>query len=367
MKPFRCISKDYKIILIEIPVQSDLDNESKEEGAPDESNIDKKVMAEEILQYNRIVQSITDEPGFINFFIKNNLLVTRKQLEEHFSCDLADLVFSMPDLRCPHQLHVSGDFVFDPGFEFSENLLVIENHFYDPLDVSASYSLCLQLEKDGLIPEDDDYNWFYNYEQEKDDIERPDGRVTRALELLESKGYATKYYVNMNDRESEDHYVYVIDLNYIKNRELVSQIQKVLRSGVFGYDSGKVQTYALIRVSAEDWNAFCEDVYNNDGKPVDAYDSTGSVVVLNLSCENIMKIAAKFSIDDFIFGEDYVPSTPCYYKRNEGEYISVTLESVTGFDEFEDIAPKLNEEWEDLNFLDNNFFLEALWNAIGLW
>ena len=64
----------------------------------------------------------------------------------------------------------------------------------------------------------------------------------------------------------------------------------------------------------------------------------------------------------FIYGENSVTSKPFFYKRNEvGEYESIQLEPIVSYLDFEDIAPALSDDWEDL--IINDFFQESL---IGL-
>ena len=273
-------------------------------------------------------------------------------------------------------LHVHNEFLFDQlrddyeyKFECPNGSILIEDRSGD--DIDASYFLCLQFEKDGLMPEDKDdleYDWFESYDQMRKEIEVPDGRVIRAKDLLEDRGYLSRYSIEIEATQpvlSSKYQFdsYILNLEYKNDNLLVEQIKNSLNKiGIFGGKSGYIQTYALINVDDDNLSTLEEIVNNLGGEFMSLEDGEGNCLVFNISPEQIIKISQDYNINLFIYGNDAVPSTPLLYKRNKkGLFQSKPLETINSMGGLEeDIAPQCSNIWEDLYF--NDFFKECLWN-----
>lgn len=119
---------------------------------------------------------------------------------------------------------------YDYSIEQSENSIVIENRSDDLRD--ATFLLCLQLEKDGLMPDvfENDFEWFECYDQARDDLDEPDGRVLRIIELLNSNGFLNEYLIEIDPSQpviSSDYpmEVFVLNLDYKENDVLKQRIK----------------------------------------------------------------------------------------------------------------------------------------------
>lgn len=237
LKPLDSIPEDYAIKQIKEPVQFMQDYMGWAVYTRKETDPVRIKFTEQVAQYNCILQAICDTPGFIDFFNKNELIISKEQIEQEFSAELADLVFSMGDYEFIHQLNVKGNYLFDRlrveydySIEQSENSIVIENRSDDLRD--ATFLLCLQLEKDGLMPDvfENDFEWFECYDQARDDLDEPDGRVLRIIELLNSNGFLNEYLIEIDPSQpviSSDYpmEVFVLNLDYKENDVLKQRIK----------------------------------------------------------------------------------------------------------------------------------------------
>ena len=330
---------------------------------------------EQVAQYNCILQAICDTPGFIDFFNKNELIISKEQIEQEFSAELADLVFSMGDYEFIHQLNVKGNYLFDRlrveydySIEQSENSIVIENRSDDLRD--ATFLLCLQLEKDGLMPDvfENDFEWFECYDQARDDLDEPDGRVLRIIELLNSNGFLNEYLIEIDPSQpviSSDYpmEVFVLNLDYKENDVLKQRIKNMLRVGIFGGTSGVIQTYALVSVCDDDTDKLNQYVNDENGNYISLNDGTGIGMIFNLSADQIIKLICSFDVDTFIYGNDYISSTAYLYKKTTiCSFKSTPLKTICSMKDLEEIAPDCSDVWEDLYF--NDYFKECLWSHL---
>ena len=131
--------------------------------------------------------------------------------------------------------------------------------------------------------------------------------------------------------------------------------------GVFGMDSDCITSYALI----SSYSCLEIEVKNIVSKVggfyIDLNDGENHGVVFNLTAEQMISVAISIGCSAFIYGDDESPSKPVYYVRlsNDNAFTSEELsESIVGFDDLEEIAPKYNALWTDLYF--NDFFRECL-------
>ena len=287
LKPLDSIPEDYAIKQIKEPVQFMQDYMGWAVYTRKETDPVRIKFTEQVAQYNCILQAICDTPGFIDFFNKNELIISKEQIEQEFSAELADLVFSMGDYEFIHQLNVKGNYLFDRlrveydySIEQSENSIVIENRSDDLRD--ATFLLCLQLEKDGLMPDvfENDFEWFECYDQARDDLDEPDGRVLRIIELLNSNGFLNEYLIEIDPSQpviSSDYpmEVFVLNLDYKENDVLKQRIKNMLRVGIFGGTSGVIQTYALVSVCDDDTDKLNQYVNDENGNYISLNDGTG--------------------------------------------------------------------------------------------
>lgn len=375
LKPLDSIPEDYAIKQIKEPVQLMQDYMGWAVYTRKETDPIRIKFTEQVAQYNCILQAICDTPGFIDFFNKNELIISKEQIEQEFSAELADLVFSMGDYEFIHQLNVKGNYLFDRlrveydySIEQSENSIVIENRSDDLRD--ATFLLCLQLEKDGLMPDvfENDFEWFECYDQARDDLDEPDGRVLRIIELLNSNGFLNEYLIEIDPSKpviSSDYpmEVFVLNLDYKENDVLKQRIKNMLRVGIFGGTSGVIQTYALVSVCDDDTDKLNQYVNDENGNYISLNDGTGIGMIFNLSADQIIKLICSFDVDTFIYGNDYISSTAYLYKKTtECSFKSTPLKTICSMKDLEEIAPDCSDVWEDLYF--NDYFKECLWSHL---
>lgn len=375
LKPLDSIPEDYAIKQIKEPVQFMQDYMGWAVYTRKETDPVRIKFTEQVAQYNCILQAICDTPGFIDFFNKNELIISKEQIEQEFSAELADLVFSMGDYEFIHQLNVKGNYLFDRlrveydySIEQSENSIVIENRSDDLRD--ATFLLCLQLEKDGLMPDvfENDFEWFECYDQARDDLDEPDGRVLRIIELLNSNGFLNEYLIEIDPSQpviSSDYpmEVFVLNLDYKENDVLKQRIKNMLRVGIFGGTSGVIQTYALVSVCDDDTNKLNQYVNDENGNYISLNDGTGIGMIFNLSADQIIKLICSFDVDTFIYGNDYISSTAYLYKKTTiCSFKSTPLKTICSMKDLEEIAPDCSDVWEDLYF--NDYFKECLWSHL---
>ena len=375
LKPLDSIPEDYAIKQIKEPVQFMQDYMGWAVYTRKETDPVRIKFTEQVAQYNCILQAICDTPGFIDFFNKNELIISKEQIEQEFSAELADLVFSMGDYEFIHQLNVKGNYLFDRlrveydySIEQSENSIVIENRSDDLRD--ATFLLCLQLEKDGLMPDvfENDFEWFECYDQARDDIDEPDGRVLRIIELLNSNGFLNEYLIEIDPSQpviSSDYpmEVFVLNLDYKENDVLKQRIKNMLRVGIFGGTSGVIQTYALVSVCDDDTDKLNQYVNDENGNYISLNDGTGIGMIFNLSADQIIKLICSFDVDTFIYGNDYISSTAYLYKKTTiCSFKSTPLKTICSMKDLEEIAPDCSDVWEDLYF--NDYFKECLWSHL---
>ena len=250
LKQYKPILEDYKIELLGDKPSFAAGHIAWSVYTRNEDDPARIQLKKDIDEYNSVVKVINDTPGFVDFFVQHELVLTKDQISEQFSQELADIIFTLKDYSFIHQLHIHNGQLFDIAsqkiLEYKintpEHSLVIENLSEDERD--ATYYLCVQFEKDGLMPDDtlDDqmYNWVDCYDQARDDMEKPDGRVIRVMDLLSEKGYLTTYSI----QPKEDHPslclkypsnglfdVYVLDLDYNNDAKLTEQIKEYLKVG----------------------------------------------------------------------------------------------------------------------------------------
>lgn len=342
-------------------------------------------LQKEIDEYNSVVKVILDTPGLVDFFLQHDLVLTKEQILEQFSQELADIIFTLKDYPFVHQLHINNNQLFDIAsqkildykIDKPEHSLVIENLSEDERD--ATFYLCVQLEKDGLMPEntqdDQMYDWFESYEQARDDLEKPDGRVMRVINLLSEKGYLKVYSIQPKEKHPSlclrypcngSFEVYVLDLDYINDAKLTEQIKNYLKIGVFGRNSGEVTSYSLLSNYTVADSEVSQIVKEKGGSYIDLNDGNSFGIVFDVDLEQMKEIAKSIGCEMFIFGMDYVPSKPeLYTMQNNGEYkFSPISETVEVIDDLEEIAPNYSEMWEDLYF--NDYFRECLCFECGL-
>lgn len=375
LKPLDSIPEDYAIKQIKEPVQFMQDYMGWAVYTRKETDPVRIKFTEQVAQYNCILQAICDTPGFIDFFNKNELIISKEQIEQEFSAELADLVFSMGDYEFIHQLNVKGNYLFDRlrveydySIEQSENSIVIENRSDDLRD--ATFLLCLQLEKDGLMPDvfENDFEWFECYDQARDDLDEPDGRVLRIIELLNSNGFLNEYLIEIDPSQpviSSDYpmEVFVLNLDYKENDVLKQRIKNMLRVGIFGGTSGVIQTYALVSVCDDDTDKLNQYVNDENGNYISLNDGTGIGMIFNLSADQIIKLICSFDVDTFIYGNDYISSTAYLYKKTTiCSFKSTPLKTICSMKDLEKIAPDCSDVWEDLYF--NDYFKECLWSHL---
>lgn len=375
LKPLDSIPEDYAIKQIKEPVQFMQDYMGWAVYTRKETDPVRIKFTEQVAQYNCILQAICDTPGFIDFFNKNELIISKEQIEQEFSAELADLVFSMGDYEFIHQLNVKGNYLFDRlrveydySIEQSENSIVIENRSDDLRD--ATFLLCLQLEKDGLMPDvfENDFEWFECYDQARDDLDEPDGRVLRIIELLNSNGFLNEYLIEIDPSQpviSSDYpmEVFVLNLDYKENDVLKQRIKNMLRVGIFGGTSGVIQTYALVSVCDDDTDKLNQYVNDENGNYISLNDGTGIGMIFNLSADQIIKLICSFDVDTFIYGNDYISSTAYLYKKTTiCGFKSTPLKTICSMKDLEEIAPDCSDVWEDLYF--NDYFKECLWSHL---
>ena len=375
LKPLDSIPEDYAIKQIKEPVQFMQDYMGWAVYTRKETDPVRIKFTEQVAQYNCILQAICDTPGFIDFFNKNELIISKEQIEQEFSAELADLVFSMGDYEFIHQLNVKGNYLFDRlrveydySIEQSENSIVIENRSDDLRD--ATFLLCLQLEKDGLMPDvfENDFEWFECYDQARDDLDEPDGRVLRIIELLNSNGFLNEYLIEIDPSQpviSSDYpmEVFVLNLDYKENDVLKQRIKNMLRVGIFGGTSGVIQTYALVSVCDDDTDKLNQYVNDENGNYISLNDGTGIGMIFNLSADQIIKLICSFDVDTFSYGNDYISSTAYLYKKTTiCSFKSTPLKTICSMKDLEEIAPDCSDVWEDLYF--NDYFKECLWSHL---
>lgn len=375
LKPLDSIPEDYAIKQIKEPVQFMQDYMGWAVYTRKETDPVRIKFTEQVAQYNCILQAICDTPGFIDFFNKNELIISKEQIEQEFSAELADLVFSMGDYEFIHQLNVKGNYLFDRlrveydySIEQSENSIVIENRSDDLRD--ATFLLCLQLEKDGLMPDvfENDFEWFECYDQARDDLDEPDGRVLRIIELLNSNGFLNEYLIEIDPSQpviSSDYpmEVFVLNLDYKENDVLKQRIKNMLRVGIFGGTSGVIQTYALVSVCDDDTDKLNQYVNDENGNYISLNNGTGIGMIFNLSADQIIKLICSFDVDTFIYGNDYISSTAYLYKKTTiCSFKSTPLKTICSMKDLEEIAPDCSDVWEDLYF--NDYFKECLWSHL---
>lgn len=136
--------------------------------------------------------------------------------------------------------------------------------------------------------------------------------------------------------------------------------------GVFGMETDCISSYALISSYSCPEIQIKNIVSKAGGFYIDLNDGENHGVAFNLTPEQMISVAISIGCSAFIYGDDESPSKPVYYVRSSDDntFNSNELnESIVGFDDLEEIAPKYNALWTDLYF--NDFFRECLFFTIG--
>lgn len=137
--------------------------------------------------------------------------------------------------------------------------------------------------------------------------------------------------------------------------------------GIFGVEPDSIQTYALIHISWEQEKKLAQEIRVSGGEYLtlqDGEDGFGNGFIFNLSPEEIINIANRYGINEFIYGTDPAPSIPYFYKKTEKDSFEVkSFEPLFSYGDLEDFAPECSDAWEDLYF--NDFFKESLWSTFG--
>ncbi len=302
-------------------------------------------LQQEIGEYNTVIEAIHSEPDFMQFFLQHGLAVTRQQITENFSAELADKIFTLRRYLFAQQIYTYEDWLFDPiGMPeyqlipdgmFKESVLMIENPTDDERDVT--YYLCEHFEKHGLLPENEDhedgteidygYNWFECYEQARESMERPDVRVLKAMELLKEAGYLAVCSVRPKEfhpawsagKKSDCSLdVYLLDQKYAEDGEVMEQLRTVLKScGLFGAYSMKIETYTFL-VPEMDGGIHAG---TNDAESLEVYDAdtgTGCQLCFNRTLAQAQDMARENGCTAFFFGTDALPSKAEYYRSEDG-------------------------------------------------
>ena len=149
--------------------------------------------------------------------------------------------------------------------------------------------------------------------------------------------------------------------------EMLTDNENTNNEGIFGVARGSIQTYALIHISWEKEKALIKEIRDKSGDYLTMQDGEagfGNGFIFNISPEEIISLAPRYDIDEFIFGEENAPSTPYFYQKDEnGTYKITSNETISSYRDLEIIAPKCSDIWEDLYF--NDFFIESLYSWFG--
>ncbi len=302
-------------------------------------------LQQEIGEYNAVIEAFHSEPDFMQFFVQNGLAVTRQQITENFSAELAEKLFTIRDYLFAQQIYTYEDWLFDPSGMpeyklipdgmFKESVLMIENPTDDERDVT--YYLCEHFEKHGLLPENVDYEdgseinygygWFECYEQARECMEHPDVRVLKAMELLKNAGYLAvcsvrpkEFHPAWSVRKKSDCSVdvYVLDPKYTEDGEMMEQLRTVLKScGLFGAYSMKIETYTFL-VPKMDGKIHTR---TNDAESLEVYDAetgTGCQLCFNRTLAQAEDLARENGCTAFFFGTDALPSKAGFYRSDDG-------------------------------------------------
>ncbi|MBQ8513942.1 MAG: hypothetical protein IJ496_00910 [Ruminococcus sp.] len=254
------IPKPYGLRLIEEPAPFDQDCKAWAIYTRKENDPVRIALKAEIEEYNALIEAVRNEPGFIDFFVQNGLAVTRPQIEECFSRNLADKLFTLKRYSFVQQLYVYGEWLFDvrsrPAYRLlpeelilPEHAVIIKNRTDDERD--AAYFLCEHFQQNGLLPEnvysdsgedkeiDYGYDWYDFYEQAREEMEHPDGRVVEVMKLLEGAGCLRSYSVQPKEfhpswsvgmKSDCTIDVLVLDPAYLQDAELKEKICVILKS-----------------------------------------------------------------------------------------------------------------------------------------
>lgn len=224
----------------------------------------------EVQEYNNIINEIHKYPTFTEFFKDNNLAVTRNQITEQFGEELANNIFKMKRYSFQQSLYTSKDwlcsiecrpiYTVSTGKEtiqlqkYSSDLYALnksenENYIFWNLtedERDATYYICCILEQMGFLENlyddetiDYNYNWYDCYEQAQDDINHPDIRLMKIMELLETNGYLKSYSVLPETFHPSWSYDFksdgtadwfILESSFIENIELSNKIRNIVYS-----------------------------------------------------------------------------------------------------------------------------------------
>ena len=139
------------------------------------------------------------------------------------------------------------------------------------------------------------------------------------------------------------------------------------KESIFGVQPDSIQTYAFIHVSWESEKKLKQEIVAMRGDYLtlqDGEDGYTNGFIFNLSLEEIISLAHKYELNEFIYGTDPAPSTPYFYQKSENEQYRIQpLEEISTYGMLEDIAPECSDIWKDLYF--NDFFIESLDSWFG--
>ena len=229
----------------------------------------------EVFEYNNIVRTINNEPGFIEYFKANNFSVSREQIEEKFSKEFASVVFSLHNYLFVQQLNSDGTWLYDTkfspkysfeidgmkfsfkksdnGIDYSYPLNTGHFFFWNQIEDErdATFYLCEFFEKHNMLPDiygDEEYyyDWFSCYEQAREAIEKPDFRLLKAMKLLKDCDYLKSYNITPEDYHPSwsvdflpDKSVdfYTLDESFLKDSLMMNRLKLLLCSDLYNADS----------------------------------------------------------------------------------------------------------------------------------
>ena len=151
------------------------------------------------------------------------------------------------------------------------------------------------------------------------------------------------------------------------NMPAKNENENTQKESIFGVQPDSIQTYAFIHVSWELEKKLEQEIAAMGGDYLtlqDGEDGYTNGFIYNLSLEEIIRLAPKYELNEFIYGTDPAPSTPYFYQRNENEQYRIQpLEEISSYMDLAVIAPECSDIWKDLYF--NDFFIESLDSWFG--
>ena len=230
----------------------------------EETSSEKKAIKDEVNEYNNYLTSLEKIPGFLEFFIENQLCVSRESISERWSHEIAAIVFSKKNYKFTTDLQIANGWLFDKSYSCIYNAEVNGDSLMIPIGEPADlypvscggkkviwnwiengHDFCYSLWEilgerycQNESAEDDDnvvHYYFDAYNQFRH--EPPEPQLVKIYHKIEELGYIETITIKPERTDPKWSYfgksdssidVALVDMRFLKNSLLMEQIEIML-------------------------------------------------------------------------------------------------------------------------------------------